>query len=84
MQALLFGGHDPRKRGLDKIAIHLGNKILTDALRTDGRALSDIGTAAKALGIHPGDHIHDTLIFLHLTLREQVEMSNLGRRKEHG
>src|SRR5688572_9194193 len=70
--------------GLEVVAVHAGDRVNADELRTRLLTLAEKRAAAEALDVHLLDHLHDTPRALGLALREKAEMTYLGRREQRG
>jgi hypothetical protein len=63
--------------------VHPRNVVERDAFRTGRLARPGIGTITKTLLIHFGDHVEDAPILFYPALRQQAEMRDLCRYKQH-
>ena len=76
----LFGvGHG----GAEVFAVHLGDVIHGDTLRTCSLAFVKVRAVAEAFLVHLGDHGEHALLGFDLALRQEAEVRNLSRDEEH-
>lgn len=73
----------PLQEGLAQLTVQERYAIQWDLLRACGRALADILASAETFRIVLVQHRHHALVVLDLTLRQQAQVSDLGRSEQH-
>src|SRR5207253_5010322 len=63
------------------VAIHARDEVDRDALGADRFALAEHRAGAEHL-VHDLDHLHDALVALRLSLRQESEVRDLGASEE--
>src|ERR1700691_3334787 len=71
-----------RDHGAQVIAVHPGDRIDADLLRTGVLAFAEQGAVAEMLAVHLRDHAERSAAALGLALRQRSQMSQFRGRKE--
>ena len=71
------------QEGLAQLTVQETDAVQRDLLRARGRALADILASAEAFRIVLIQHRHHALVVLNLALRQQAQVSDLGRSEQH-